>query len=396
VSLTVRAYNVLFGDCILLSWDEDDGRHHAWVDFGNLLDDPNLLFDTVYDDVLARTGGRLDLALVTHRHLDHLEGFYACRQRFARDFQVDRLWHAHVTPALDNVFRLADQAMTALLPRATVSGEGELGRLYRNNHELTTRDRMAEIVRSFPAASAHAIHRRLDLRAERALPPGMRRMRIQVLAPEEDSGRYLRPLEEGLASRQALQRSFDALPAGASRPAMQPRQPYPQDPGYLFLPELADFERLRRRLRTGGLETLAAVDKTRNNTSVVTRWTYDQTISLLLTGERRADELVDHGRQRRGLLRRPAEGRPPRQHQRLPHLVVRAGLPAGSWVQRRAAVHRLHQVHRRARGPQGFGGGRLEGAGDQDQPVPENRRARPGPWPLGGVPVRLLTSAGLD
>jgi hypothetical protein len=175
--------------------------------------------------------------------------------------------------------------MTALLPRATVSGEGELGRLYRNNHELTTRDRMAEILRSFPAASAHAIHRRLDLRAERALPPGMRRMRIQVLAPEEDSGRYLRPLEEGLASRQALQRSFDALPAGASRPAIQPRQPYPQDPGYLFLPELADFERLRRRLRTGGLETLAAVDKTRNNTSVVTRWTYDQTISLLLTGD---------------------------------------------------------------------------------------------------------------
>jgi len=285
MSLTVRAYNVLFGDCILLSWDEDDGRHHAWVDFGNLLDDPNLLFDTVYDDVLARTGGRLDLALVTHRHLDHLEGFYACRQRFARDFQVDRLWHAHVTPALDNVFRLADQAMTALLPRATVSGEGELGRLYRNNHELTTMDRMAEILRSFPAASAHAIHRRLDLRAERALPPGMRRMRIQVLAPEEDSGRYLRPLEEGLASRQALQRSFDALPAGASRPAIQPRQAYPQDPGYLFLPELADFERLRRRLRTGGLETLAAVDKTRNNTSVVTRWTYDQTISLLLTGD---------------------------------------------------------------------------------------------------------------
>jgi hypothetical protein len=285
VSLTVRAYNVLFGDCILLSWDEDDGRHHAWVDFGNLLDDPNLLFDTVYDDVLARTGGRLDLALVTHRHLDHLEGFYARRQRFARDFQVDRLWHAHVTPALDNVFRLADQAMTALLPRATVSGEGELGRLYRNNHDLTTMDRMAEILRSFPAASAHAIHRRLDLRAERALPPGMRRMRIQVLAPEEDSGRYLRPLEEGLASRQALQRSFDALPAGASRPAIQPRQAYPQDPGYLFLPELADFERLRRRLRTGGLETLAAVDKTRNNTSVVTRWTYDQTISLLLTGD---------------------------------------------------------------------------------------------------------------
>jgi hypothetical protein len=285
VSLTVRAYNVLFGDCILLSWDEDDGRHHAWVDFGNMPNDPNLVFDGVYDDVLARTGGRLDLVLVTHRHLDHLEGFYACRQRFAQDFQVDRLWHAHVTSALDDVFRLADDAMTALLPRSTVNGEGEIGRLYQNNHDLSTRDRMAAILQSFPAASAHAIHRQLDLRAERALPPGMRRMRIQVLAPEEDSRLYLRPLEAGLRSRQALQRSFDELPAGASRPAVQPRPASPQDPGYVFLPELADFARLRRKLRTGGLETLAAVDKTRNNTSVVTRWTYDQTITLLLAGD---------------------------------------------------------------------------------------------------------------
>lgn len=191
MSLTVRAYNVLFGDCILLSWDEDDGKHHAWVDFGNMPNDPNLVFDTVYNDVLARTGGRLDLVLVTHRHLDHLEGFHACRQRFAQDFQADRLWHAHVAPALDGVFRLADDAMTALLPRATISGEGEIGRLYQNNHDLSTSDRMAAILQSFPAASGHAIHRQLDLQAEDALPPGMRRMTIQVLAPEEDSRLYL-------------------------------------------------------------------------------------------------------------------------------------------------------------------------------------------------------------
>jgi beta-lactamase superfamily II metal-dependent hydrolase len=54
----------------------------------------------------------------------------------------------------------------------------------------------------------------------------------------------------------------------------------------VFLPaELADFARLRRKLRTGGLETLALVDTTRNNTSLVTKWTYDQTITLLLTGD---------------------------------------------------------------------------------------------------------------
>jgi beta-lactamase superfamily II metal-dependent hydrolase len=53
----------------------------------------------------------------------------------------------------------------------------------------------------------------------------------------------------------------------------------------VFLPELADFQRLRRKLQTGGLETLAAVDKTRNNTSVVTKWTYNGAITLLLAGD---------------------------------------------------------------------------------------------------------------
>jgi hypothetical protein len=286
MTLTVRAYNVLFGDCILLSWDEDDGPHHAWVDFGNMSNDPNPVFEVVYADVLARTGGRLDLALVTHRHLDHLEGFYACRQRFARDFQVDRLWHAHVTPALDAVFQLADTALTALLPPSARNGQGEIGRLYQNNQFLSTMDRMAVILESFPAASAHAIHRQLDLQADQALPPGMRRMAIEVLAPERDSQRYLESLDEGLASRQALQRSFDALPTDATRPATGPTgPPTTPDSDYVFLPELADLARLRRKLRTGGLETLAAVDKTRNNTSLVTKWTYDQTITLLLTGD---------------------------------------------------------------------------------------------------------------
>jgi hypothetical protein len=45
MSITLRAYNVLFGDALLVSWDEDDGQHHAWVDFGNFHNDANAVFE---------------------------------------------------------------------------------------------------------------------------------------------------------------------------------------------------------------------------------------------------------------------------------------------------------------------------------------------------------------
>ena len=82
MSITLRAYNVLFGDALLVSWDEDDGAHHAWVDFGNFHNDANAVFEKVYNDVLTRTGGKLDLLVITHRHLDHMEGFFSLRKRF--------------------------------------------------------------------------------------------------------------------------------------------------------------------------------------------------------------------------------------------------------------------------------------------------------------------------
>ena len=100
MSITLRAYNVLFGDALLVSWDEDDGAHHAWVDFGNFHNDANAVFEKVYNDVLARTAGKLDLLVITHRHLDHMEGFYSLRKRFKSGLHDSALWYAHVTASL--------------------------------------------------------------------------------------------------------------------------------------------------------------------------------------------------------------------------------------------------------------------------------------------------------
>lgn len=273
MSLEIRAYNVLFGDAILISWDEDDGLHHAWVDFGNFSNDPNEAFQAVYDDVRARTSGVLDLVVITHRHLDHLEGFSSLRDQFAAKFHIERLWHAHVTPDLDHVFELTSQAVARLLPEGAADGPGDVGALYRNNDAISTGQRMDGILATLPVAAGgvHAIHRQLDLAAG-PLPQGMARMAIEVLAPEEDSGVYLAPLQEALAPGEAI---------GA---ALEPYRATDEEDASPFA-GLADFERLRRRIRTGGLRILAAADKTRNNTSIVMRWTYDDAVRILLTGD---------------------------------------------------------------------------------------------------------------
>ncbi|MFC2177191.1 hypothetical protein ACFLRH_02110 [Actinomycetota bacterium] len=289
MTLWIRAYNVLHGDCLLISWDEIDGKHHAWVDFGNFHNDANAVFATVYADVLKRTRGELDLAVITHRHLDHLEGFSSLRHSFAEDFHIKRLWHSHVTAAADDLFHIADNQMAELLPATATDAATTLGRIYRNNLQLTTKKRMDDILTDLGADSNHALHRQTDLQATGAIPPGMQRMQVEILAPEEDSSVYLEPLEQTLTSRDHLGTHFRQA-AGRVRRGARDTSEFPLDAskegvrGTSPFWGLADFARLRRKLRTGGLDILAAVNKTRNNTSLVMRWTYEGH-RILLTGD---------------------------------------------------------------------------------------------------------------
>ena len=286
MSITLRAYNVAFGDALLVSWDEDDGVHHAWIDFGNFLNDPNAVFEKVYDDVLERTGGKLDLLVITHRHLDHLEGFHSLRKRFKADFTINRLWHAHVTASVDQLFTIAEQALRDVLPAAIRVSDTDIGRMYRNNFGATgdkIRKQMAAILKDIgvPASRTFKIHRGLNLK--QALPPGVKALAIEVLAPETNSKRYLQPLEHALRAR-----GIAISPAAGGRMKATRHDPFDGARAVKFhkseLAALADFARLRRQLQNGGLDVLAAVDKTRNNTSIVMRLTH-KSARLLLVGD---------------------------------------------------------------------------------------------------------------
>ena len=78
--VTVRMYNVGFGDCFLLTFKYPGDERHMLVDCGSTSapkrarKDPDFL-DKVVADIERVCSGKLHVLLATHRHRDHVSGF---------------------------------------------------------------------------------------------------------------------------------------------------------------------------------------------------------------------------------------------------------------------------------------------------------------------------------
>jgi ribonuclease BN (tRNA processing enzyme) len=77
--VTIRSYHVGFGDCFLLSFQYAAGEKHVLIDFGSTgVPKGVALGKRMMDialDIKARTNGKLDAVVATHRHKDHISGF---------------------------------------------------------------------------------------------------------------------------------------------------------------------------------------------------------------------------------------------------------------------------------------------------------------------------------
>jgi hypothetical protein len=78
-SLTIRSYQVGFGDAFLLSFDYPDVPRHVLIDFGSTAlpkEAPKNRMVEVAEDVARVCGNeRLTAVVATHRHKDHISGF---------------------------------------------------------------------------------------------------------------------------------------------------------------------------------------------------------------------------------------------------------------------------------------------------------------------------------
>jgi hypothetical protein len=77
-SLTIRMYNVGFGDCFLLTFHYAKEERHMLVDYGSTAapkGGPADYMAKVAEDIKKQTKGKLNIVVATHRHRDHISGF---------------------------------------------------------------------------------------------------------------------------------------------------------------------------------------------------------------------------------------------------------------------------------------------------------------------------------
>lgn len=281
-TLTVRVYNVRFGDAILVTVPDKNPRNgettrrRILIDVGNA---PRVageggedegVFEPVIADILDELDGdSLDLYVMTHEHLDHVQGlFYASTKLpqlgFSDKFKVNRVWmtgSAHPDYYDDHPDakqqKLAYSAMysrvTTLIERNPGFASHGLMELMVNNDPTKTKQ-CVDFVRSLNPEKTTYVHRGMNMRGSHPF----KEAKLSVWAPEEDTSAYygrFQSLDEGSVPSLTAD---GTLPATAAAAAMPP-------PGV----DVGAFLRLVEARRSGVADNLLAIDKAANNTSLV-------------------------------------------------------------------------------------------------------------------------------
>jgi hypothetical protein len=266
--MRVRAYNVHFGDAILITFPESVGEslseiRNVLIDFGNVLSGgggDDAVFAPVMQDILQQLGGRpLDLYVMTHEHLDHVQGLEYCATKHQQELDVRFAW---LTASADPEYYAngkhpdskqkfdAAQAAFAEVERfvsATPTAAPIFEYLLLNNNPRSTAD-CVERLRSLTDHPAY-VHREFDLSVATPFTEAV----VKVLAPEEDTSAYYGRIQRFGLQPPPVTPESDAGGAPIPPPGV--------DAGAFY-----DLVAGRRR---GYADNLLTIDRAANNTSVV-------------------------------------------------------------------------------------------------------------------------------
>jgi len=289
----VRAYNVRFGDCVLISFDTGAGEKHILIDFGNAPagvrggGGRNEVFAPVARDIKKRTGGCIDLLIMTHEHLDHMEGFYSERSVFDT-IMVRHVWMSVMSrPGYYQRYpnaqpeKRARMALRATAERWQREGQWQrlpapLQALILNNVLALANKQRVDYVRSL--AGKKGIRYLSRQRGAVKIPALGRGVKLEVLGPERDASVYYKTRGKRFWLDAAAR--INGLPEGRRRSAAAETAP-PTAPKHVAPDEFAE---LRDEIAELDLADLLAIDKAANNTSLVIRLTVNGKV-LLFPGD---------------------------------------------------------------------------------------------------------------
>jgi len=265
-ALTVVAYNVKFGDAILVAVPElvrgATVVRHILIDVGNVLAGPGAdskVFSAVAEDVRRRVDGRpVDLYVMTHEHMDHVQGLLRAHAVGQKLPAIDYAWltgSAHpryyqrfpearkqleLYRAVYEQVRLA-AAQRGLLRRAPVRA------FLANNDPGRTGDCVA-FLRKVARKKTWYVDRRFKPVAGRH--HAFREARFSIWGPERETTSYygrMRPAAP-VVSAGGRRKTGLRAPAGVSADAL---------------------DALLRFAGSGLGDNMLAIDRAANNTSVV-------------------------------------------------------------------------------------------------------------------------------
>jgi beta-lactamase superfamily II metal-dependent hydrolase len=268
--LSIHAYNVLFGDALLVSIPDchpqngEETMRHILIDVGNVLHGPGSaddVFIPIVKDIRSRLAGRpIDLYVMTHEHLDHVQGlFYAANQGL--ELEVDYTWlsassepdYYECHPESKRKRLMLAQAYSALESRLKVDpmvNTPWMASLMLNNNPRQTNP-CVDYLRKLGRKANWYVHREIDLCVGIHHP--FREAKLKILAPEEDTAIYYGPIRP--------------FPGSTTSGKIVEPQPPP-----LVSPKGVDPNAFRKLLNSwfsGISGNVLAIDRATNNTSVV-------------------------------------------------------------------------------------------------------------------------------
>jgi beta-lactamase superfamily II metal-dependent hydrolase len=275
--LIVRAYNVLFGDAILISIPDRASNgsevvRHILIDVGNLLASQDDVFIPVVRDITDKTGGEVDLYVMTHEHLDHVQGLLTAKNK-GIELSAKHAWLTG--SAAEDYYDTHDEAkkkkhaftetFKGLVEQHASANDPWLTMMIQNNSallpegalglRLSTAD-YVDHLRTIAPESTHYVDRTTDLTEKHPFQEAT----LRILAPEEDTSDYYAQQNKprlGAALSEGIGAQRDRPPEEVAR--WQP--PVGVQAGAFY-----DLVQSRNHVNR---QAIMEIDKAANNTSIV-------------------------------------------------------------------------------------------------------------------------------